>query len=85
MRSGFASLLLWMLWLLGLRLLSYGQWTALRERAVAFVLTAFPLILVVCIVLAVIAARRHSKWWLVSAALSAILCWQWWQAIHVST
>lgn len=74
MRFGFASLLLWMVWLLTINILSRFGGGAVWVGVT--LLTVFPFVCGVCIVLAVVAAFRHSKWWSLSALMAAFLCYE---------
>jgi hypothetical protein len=74
MRLGFASLLLWITWLLVINLLSRFGGKAVW-LAVAL-LTAFPLACATCVVLAIVAVFWHSKWWSLSVLVAAFICYE---------
>lgn len=81
MRFGFASLLLWMVWLLTINILSrFGG----RVWVGVTLLTVFPFVCGACVVLAIIAAFRHSKWWSLSALMAAFLCYEFLFGIRVA-
>lgn len=82
MRFGFASLLFWMVWLLAINILSRFGGRAVWVGVT--LLTVFPFVCGVCVVLAILAAVRHSKWWSLSALMALFLCYEFLFGIRVA-
>ena len=75
MRLGFGSLLLWILWLLAMNILSHFE-----GRAVSIVwvlLNTFPFVCAACVLLAILAAFWHSKWWSLSVIVALWVFYEW--------